>query len=416
VSELPPPPLAGLRVLDHGHVWAGPLLGRSLSEVGAEVIKVEAPDRASGVVMGGMPTRSEMDAHDPRRYHDYDRGKLGITIDLASEQGRQLYHSLIAISDVVIENFSANVMNSLGLGYEALSEVNPRLIMASLSATGATPGPWRDLRTYGPSLAALYGTKSLLGYLDDPQPREDTADLDPTAAGHAFVAVLAALEYRDRTGRGQYIDMAQGEATMQRIAEPLMDYQMNGRVAGLQQNRYPGVAPHGIYRAAGDDRWLSIVVRDDDEWAALLRVAGDGVSEGGVGDLAAPRFASLAGRLAEQDALDLAVEAWTVQHDAFELTQQLQQARVAAYPVMGPPDLAADVNFDALRKTGVRMGPDAELSIDQLYHGVPWKLTRTPAEISGPSPVKGGHNDYVFRELLGLSADELAALQEQRVV
>ncbi len=415
MSEQPPPPLAGLRVLDHGHVWAGPLLGRSLSEAGAEVIKVEAPDRASGIVMGGMPARSEMDAHDPRRYHDYDRGKLGITIDLAGEQGRELYHSLIAISDVVIENFSANVMKSLGLGYEALSEVNLRLIMASLSATGGTPGPWRDLRTYGPSLAALYGIKSLLGYLDDPQPREDTADLDPTAAGHAFVAVLAALEYRDRTGRGQYIDMAQGEATMQRIAEPLMDYQMNGRVAGLQQNRYPGVAPHGIYRAAGDDRWLSIVVRNDEEWAALLHVSGDAASYG-PGGLANARFATLEGRLAHQDELDAAIETWTVQHDAFELTQQLQQARVAAYPVMGPPDLAADANYDALRTTGVRMGPDAELSIDQLYHGVPWKLTRTPAEISGPSPIKGGHNDYVFRELLGLGADDLAALQEQRIV
>jgi crotonobetainyl-CoA:carnitine CoA-transferase CaiB-like acyl-CoA transferase len=411
VNELPPPPLAGLRVLDHGHVWAGPLLGRSLSEAGAEVIKVEAPDRATGIVMGGAPVRAEMEEHDPRRYHDYDRGKLGITLDLTSEEGKQLYRSLIAVSDVVIENFSANVMNSLGLGFEVLSEVNPRLVMASLSATGGTPGPWRDLRTYGPSLAALYGTKSLLGYLDDPQPREDTADLDPTAAGHAFIAVLAALEYVERTGRGQFIDMAQGEATMQRIAEPLMDYQFNGRVAGLQQNRYPGVSPHGIYRSAGDDRWLSIVVRDDEEWTALLGVAGEQA-----GDLAAPRFATLEGRLAEQDALDAAVEAWTMQHDAFELTRRLQEARVAAYPVMGPPDLAADENYDVLRKTGVRMGPDAALPIDQLYHGVPWKLTRTPAEISGPSPTKGAHNGYVFRDLLGLSADELAALQERRVI
>ena len=124
----------------------------------------------------------------------------------------------------------------------------------------------------------------------------------------------------------------------------------------------------------------------------------------------------LEGRLAEQDALDAAVEAWTVRHDAFELTQQLQTARVAAYPVMGPPDLAADPNYDALRKTGVRIGPDADLSIDQLYHGVPWKLTRTPGVISRPSPLKGGHNEYVFRELLGLSAEQLAALQERRVV
>ena len=123
MSALPPPPLEGLRVLDHGHVWAGPLLGRSLSEAGAEVIKVEAPDRASGIVMGGAPDRGESDEHDPRRYHDYDRGKLGITLDLAGEPGKALYRSLIAISDIVIENFSANVMNSLGIGYDVLSEV-----------------------------------------------------------------------------------------------------------------------------------------------------------------------------------------------------------------------------------------------------------------------------------------------------
>lgn len=406
-----PQALAGVRVLDHGHVWAGPLLGRSLAEVGAEVIKVEAPDRASGVVMGGAVAPAEIATDDPRRYHGYDRGKRAITLDLATDEGRELYLRLIAISDIVIENFSAGVLDGLGIGYEVLSAARPAIIVASLSATGATPGPWRDLRTYGPSLGALYGIKGLLGYLDDPQPREDTADLDPTAAGHAMVAILAALEYRERSGRGQYIDMAQGEATLQRIAEPVFDYLLNGRVAGPQQNRYPGFAPHGVYRASGDDRWLSIVVRDDEEWEALVTLAGDEAPA-----LAEPRFATLAARLAAQDDLDEAIEAWVSQHDAFALTQQLQAVRVAAFPVMGPPDLVADENHEALRRASVTLGPRAQLNIDQLYYGIPWKLTRSPGEIQGPSPTKGGDNDYVFGELLGIDAAERDALRARRVI
>ena len=155
---------------------------------------------------------------DPLAYHGYDRGKHSINLNIGEEEGKNLYKRLIAISDVGVENFSAGVMSRLGLGYEVLREVNSGIILASLSATGATEGPWRDLVTYGPSLAALYGQKGVLGYEGDPQPREDTADLDPTAAGHAFFAILAALEYRDRTGLGQYIDMSQGEAAVQRIA------------------------------------------------------------------------------------------------------------------------------------------------------------------------------------------------------
>ncbi|MDP6605082.1 MAG: CoA transferase [Dehalococcoidia bacterium] len=403
--------LEGMRVLDHGHVWAGPLLGRSLAYAGAEVIKIEPPGRASGVVMGGAVARAEVADDDPRRYHDYDRGKYGITLDLATEEGHELYLRLLAMSDIVVENFSAGVMEGLGLGYEALSAANPGIILASLSATGATPGPWRDLRTYGPSLAALYGIKGLLGYLDDPQPREDTADLDPTAAGHAMVAILAALEYRERSGLGQHIDMAQGEATLQRIAEPVFDYLLNGRVAGPQQNRYPGFAPHGVYRASGEDRWLSIVVRDDTEWAALVAAA-----ESTAPELAEPRFATLAGRLAEQDDLDAAIEEWTVQHDAFELTQRLQAARVAAFPVMGPPDLLADDNHEALRRSGVVIGPRAQITVDQLYYGIPWKLTGSTGVIQGPSPIKGGDNDYVFGELMGIDPAERDALRDRGVI
>ncbi|MDA1002719.1 MAG: CoA transferase [Chloroflexi bacterium] len=408
------PPLTGIRVLDHGHVWAGPLLGASFVDMGAEVIKVLAPGRTSGVSMAGARTIGVGTGapDDPLSYHGYDRGKRSITLNLGSPEGKALYRRLAAASDVIVENFSAGVMSRLGLGYEELSAVNPRIILASLSATGETPGPWRDLVTYGPSLAALYGLKSLLGYHDDPFPREDTADLDPTAAGHAFFAILAALEWRERSGRGQHLAMAQGEATMQRIAEPLMDYFINGRVASTQGNRYPGMAPHGIYRAAGDDRWISIAVRDDDEWTALLTVAGDAAPT-----LREARFATLAGRLAHQDDLDRAMETWTAGWEPMALTERLQAARVAAFPVMGPPELAGEPNYLALLRSHTELDARVQVGADQIYQSVPWKLTRTPGGIQGPGPATlDADNDYVFGELLRIEEEERGRLRERGVI
>ncbi len=411
-ASLPVHPMQGQRVLDHGHVWAGPLLGSMFADMGAEVIKVQAPHRPSGVAMAGRAAgAAEADRDDPRAFHGRDRGKLSVTVDLAQPEGHDLYLSLVRVSDIVIENFAPRVMPGLGLDYRALSEANPRIIMASLSAAGATPGPWRELLTYGPSLSALYGIKSVQGYRGDPQPREDTADLDPTAAAHAFVAISAALEYRERSSRGQHIDLAQGEATMQRIAEPLMDYLFNGRVAGPQGNRYPGLAPHGIYRAAGDDRWLSIAVRDGDEWSALVALAADEAPQ--LGDT---RFADTPGRLEHQDELDTVIERWTVQHDAMELARTLQAAGVAAFPVVGPPELLTDPNYSALRSRHVRVETESSLEAEQLYESIPWKLEATPGLIRLPTPRLGEHNTRIYGELLGLSTEALEELRGRDVI
>ena len=407
-------PMQGLRVLDHGHVWAGPLLAKIFADLGAEVIQIRSPHRESGVAMAGQsPAQAAGEAAegDPRTFHGWDRDKLGITIDLTLDEGRELYLELVAKADVIVENFSPRVMPALGLTYDVLAEANPRIVLASLSATGATPGPWRDLTTYGPSLSALYGTKSLLGYIGEPRPREDTADLDPTAAAHGVVAICAALEYREHSGRGQHIDLAQGEATLQRIAEPVLDYLFNGRVASTQGNRYPGLAPHGIYPGAGDDHWIAIVAAEDDPWRALIEVAGP--EEGALRD---DRFASLAGRLEAQDDLDAAISAWTCRHDVFELTELLQQAGVAASPVMDPPSLLADENYTALRTAGVRMETAFGLTADQIYDGIPWKLDQTPGVIRLPAPQLGQHNDDVYGGLLGLGEAELAGLRARGVI
>ncbi len=389
-----------------------------MSDLGAEVIKVGAPHRQSGISMGGRQTpvgslgghRGTTAIDDPRAFHGLDRGKMSIAIHLGDPRGVALYKRLIAVSDVVFDNFAPRVMPSLGLDWTALSAVNPRLIMASLSATGATEGPWRDLVTYGPSLAALYGLKILLGYADDPQPREDTADLDPTAAGHAFVAVLAALEHRERTGEGQFIDLAQGEATLQRAAEPVMDYLLNGRDAGPQGNRAAGLAPHGVYPAAGDDAWLAITVRSDAEWERLRELAAPAFDE--------PRWARGLGRLQDQDALDAAVGGWTQQHGAMDLAERLQANGVPAFPLMGPLDLLVDPDFATLTAAGFDLSAERAAPVrgGALYVGTPWKMARTPSALRAPTPNRREHDDYVFGELLGLGDAEFAELRTAGVI
>jgi len=392
-------------------------LGLFLSDLGAEVIKVGAPHRRSGVSIGGQQApvgsiggdRGSTAADDPRAFHGLDRGKKSISIHLGDPRGRELYLRLVAQSDVVLENFSPRVMPSLGLSYDVLSEVNPGLIMIALSASGATDGPWRNLVTYGPSLAALYGLKSLLGYPDDPQPREDTADLDPTAAGHAFIALLAALEYRERTGRGQFIDLAQGEATLQRAAQPLMDWLLNRREAGPRGNRSSAMAPHGVYPAAGTDAWLAIVVRSDAEWAALCQLAPQ---------LARPEWSTASGRLRDQDRLDDAVADWSRNYEAMDLSVQLQGIGVPAFPMMDPTALLIDDDYGALANVGIDLSAEAVSSVrgGALYTGVPWKLERTPAALSGPIPNRGEHDDEVYGALLGLDEAARAELREAGVI
>jgi crotonobetainyl-CoA:carnitine CoA-transferase CaiB-like acyl-CoA transferase len=411
------PPLAGIRVLDHGHVWAGPLLGQALAELGAEVIKVQPRLGRTGVDMGGVGfprtvgERAPGDPSDPARYHGYDRGKHSVTLNLKSPEGRALYLRLLRKSDIVIENFGPHVMPRLGLGYQDLAAVHPGVIMVSMSAAGSTPGPWRDLVTYGPSLAALYGIKSVFGYADDPQPREDTADLDPTAASYGLVAVCAALEQRARTRRGQHIEIAQGEAGLQRLAEPLFDYWFNGRVAGPQGNRYAGFVPHGIYPCAGTDEWVAIAVASDAEWDRLLEVASADTTA-----LRAPRFASTDRRQAAEDDLDRAMAGWTRTQDPVVLVERLQAARVMAARVLGPVDLLADEDYLALVRSGLRLSERTQIGLDQVYQGVPWKFSRTPAVLQGPIPDLGQGNRYVLSELLGLPSEELESLTERGVI
>jgi crotonobetainyl-CoA:carnitine CoA-transferase CaiB-like acyl-CoA transferase len=190
-----------------------------------------------------------------------------------------------------------------------------------------------------------------------------------------------------------------------------MDYLLNGRVAGPQGNRRAGIAPHGVYRTAGDDSWIAIVARNDAEWSALRGVAGKAA-----GELHDDRFARMEERLANQDALDAAIERWTSSLDAAELSEALQTVGVPASPVMTPPMLLADANTAALRDAGVELESPGSVQLDQIFQGVVWKLERTPGHITVPAPRLGQHTDEVLRERLSLSDGELASLRESGVI
>ena len=407
-------PLSGIRVIDHGHVWAGPLLGMSLADMGAEVIKIQSPSGSSGVSIAGKNssalTSQQTESSDRINYHTLDRGKKSLTLDLKTVDGKNIYKSLIKLTDVVIENFSYGTMESLGFDYRVLKEINPKIIVASLSAAGSSPGPWSELVSYGPSISALYGVKSLLGYHDSDQPVEDPADLDPTAAGHAFIAVLAALEMRDKTGIGQHIDMSQGESGIQRIAEPVMDFFFNGRVASTQGNRYPGIVPHGYFKTFGEDQWISLTIRDDKEWSRFRKDF-----SGEIPEIDQDVLDNLDGRTENQDYLESMIEHWTQSQDAWTLTNRLQGIGIPAYPVMDYPGLVGDDNLNHLHRNHVEINNE-ELDRNELYKGIMWKLSTSNGAISTPAPSLGQDNKHILRNLLKYSDNEVDNFKRRGII
>jgi crotonobetainyl-CoA:carnitine CoA-transferase CaiB-like acyl-CoA transferase len=389
-------PLSGIRVLDLGQVWAGPLLGVYLSDFGAEVIRVETQVR-TGMQSGAQ--RPLTDPANPFSYEGLGRNRRSVALNLANPDGRELFLQLVAVSDVVFDNLSPRAVKKLGIDYESLCRVNERIIVASLSAAGQN-GPWADVLTYGPSLTALYGIKSLLGYAGETQLQEDIADLDPTAATYAMVAILAALRWRERTGRGQFIDMAQGEAGVAALAEAVLEYTLNGRVLGPTGNRHRTMAPHGIYPAVGDDRWIAIAVDSDAAWRALCSICGEPEAAGD------QRFRDLYSRLQHQDELDDLVGRWTAGFDAEELTARLQAAGVACYPVLDALGVVADEQLS--HRKGMTRVAAPELGDARLLTGTPWGLSVSPAQVHGPNRAIGADNDYVLGEILGFSKQQLA--------
>jgi crotonobetainyl-CoA:carnitine CoA-transferase CaiB-like acyl-CoA transferase len=400
-------PLSGLRVLELTANWAGPLAGRYLADLGAEVIKVESPKRPAtrGLHYAGGDGRTRP-YNRAGYFNKLNRNKLGVALDLSLPAGRDLFLRLVERADVVIENNSARVLGNLNLAYDTLRQVKPDIILCSMSGFGGT-GPERDYVAYGSNIETVSGLAALMGYHDDPTPhRTGSYYADPVAGGHGAVAILAALRHRDRTGEGQWIDLSLLESAAALFGEALMDWSLNQRVPLPRGNRHPRFAPQGCYPAAGNDSWLALTIRSDAEWLRLCTVIERP-------DLALDSdLCTEAGRRTRHDAIDAAIEEWSRALDHYEAARRLQADGIAAAPVLANWELLTDPHLHA-RGFYVPV-PHPEVGV-LPFPGMPWRFSRTPGAIRGGAPCFGEHNSLVLRGVLALSEEEIADLYAQGV-
>ncbi|MDO8672510.1 MAG: CoA transferase, partial [Dehalococcoidia bacterium] len=368
-------PLEGCRVLDFGWVVAGPSAGRHLADMGAEVIKVETRQRIDSSRQS--PDNTSRDIEKDPMFHAINRGKLSITTDMGHPKGPALLRRLAAGCDMVLENFAPRVMKRFGLDYESLRQVNPNIIMISLPAAGQY-GPLRDIITYGPAITSISGLDGLVGYEGERVLGTQIGYADPTAAVFAVYALLAAFYYRKRTGEGQYIDLAQWEATTTLVGEAIMDYTMNGRVMGTQGNFHPTMAPHDMFPCKGKDKWVSIAVSTEEEWESLCRVMGNPQWT------RATRFSDKYLRQKGSQELRELIGEWTRQYTNFEVTKMLQQAGVDAAPCLDVGERFLDPHFQE-REIWITMEHPAT-GVDWLV-GQPWKLSKTSGGVRKAAPL-----------------------------
>lgn len=389
--------LSGLRVLDFTRVLAGPFATRILADHGAEVIKVQ-------------PVSSLTDSeHNTSGYfNNWNRNKLGITLNLSRGEGVELAKRLVRISDVVVENFSPRVMENWGLDYAAVCLIKPDLIMLSMSAVGHT-GSRRDYVAFGATVQALSGITYLTGFPDNPSLGLGYAYADHVAGMMGVLAVLGGLEHRQKTGEGQYIDLSETEAACSLLGPAIMDYTCNGVSASPAGNAplYRVAAPHGVYRCEGEDRWCAIAVFTAGEWESLCRVLEQ------PSWMTDPRFATESDRCSNSRELDLAMEEWTRRHSAEEVMRMLQEAGIAAGVVQNAADLAGDPQLES-RGFYVRL--EHPVLGETVGDGSPIRLSDSQAQYVRSAPLPGQDNDCVFEELLGIPPQDLQELMRAGVI
>ncbi|HEX5366261.1 MAG TPA: CoA transferase [Acidimicrobiales bacterium] len=407
--------LAGLRVCDFTGQLAGAGATRFLAAMGAQVIRVEDPVRRGGwdILRGAPPFVDERRGIElGGAFNNHNVEKLGVTVNLRTEAGRRLARRLLAVSDVLTENFAAGVMDRLGLSYDEVRAVRPDIVYVANSGFGAT-GPYAPFKTWGPIVQACCGLTFESGLRDLPTAGWGFSYMDHHGASFMAIAVLAALVHRNRTGEGQYVDMSCTDAGATLTGPELLDFTVNGRPLrrpGMPDSNHstsPAMAPHNIYPAAGDDAWVAIACRDDADWERLAGAVGEGWAR-------QPRFATLAGRMGAEDDLDRAVAGWTAGRDRFAVAGLLQQAGVPAAAVTRPEDrIEHDPATAAWGLWPVVEHPEmGRVRVD----GIPVHLSATDWRIERAAPLLGQHNREVFCGILGLDEGELAALRAEGVV
>lgn len=395
--------LEGLKVLDLAWVVAGPLIGRSLADYGATVVRIDSPNRVETARLMGPFPNGKFDPQQCTLYENSNAGKLGLSLDLRTEGARAVVRDLAAWADVAVESFTPGQMAKWGLGYDVLSQINPRLILLSTSLMGQS-GPYAAYSGYGNHGASLAGFQSIVG----PRQGDPVGPFGPytdfVAPRFGLAVLLAALDARRRTGRGAWLDVSQAEAGMQFLAPQIADASVTGRPATCQGNRDAAMAPHGVFPAAGWDAWVAIAVRSDAEWQRLAELIGGG-------RLARdPRFQSLDDRKSHEDALEACVAGWTRPREISEIENALQAIGVPVHGLVDSEMFIADPQLLAREHLVRRAHP---LMGEAVFEASHWRLSETPAAYARAAPVYGQDNGYVLRELLRYDAPRIAALEAE---
>lgn len=419
-------PLEGVRIADITVVWAGPHVTQLLAEWGAEVIRVEPrtsiqpltrgadmqpPPRAvlefmvsMGMTLFGFPDLEPGEDFWNRgpSFTSHGRNKLSMTTDVMNAEGREVFLRLIEQCDVIVENNVPETIEKARIGYEELRERNPRLIMLRMPAFGLS-GPYKNYRALGTHIEGMIGHHHLRGYTDAvPEAAGDVYTGDAIAGVMGAFAITMALRHRERTGEGQLIELSQAENFLPMLGDFILDYTANGRDSDPQGNRHRSHAPHNVYPCDGDDEWIAIDCDSEQAWHAICEV------------LAAPelvsddRFATMTARYANQTELDRELANFTGRFEVMGLFLELQAAGVIAGPVQN--EARASVCPQLLSR-GFFEEVTSESTGTHHYPGMVFKMAGTSNHIRSASPKLGEHNDYVYRELLGYSDEEIAAFQ-----
>ncbi len=397
-------PLSGIRVCDLTWIIAGPTATRVLADFGADVIRVEHGQAADSIRVGRPIVGDKPTLNNSGFFNYFNRNKRSINLNVRHPMGIEVLKRLIAVSDVVVENFSSGVMTSWGLDYPELRAIKPDIIYCSISGFGHS-GRDKAFTTWGPTAQALSGLTFTSGLPGKAPAGWGFSYMDHTAGYEAVIAIMMALHHRNRTGEGQHIDCSQVEAGIVLNGPAILDYSVNGRRwrrEGMPPgNRAwePAVAPHNSYPCAGEDRWIAIAVMNDAEWRALVMAMDEPPWASD------PKFATNAGRLANQDELDERIGEWTSEFVDYEAMEILQAAGVRAGAVQKASDRFERDPQLAARDWWHRL-PHAELG-DSDFDGIVPKLSATPGVLRVASPLMGEHTHEVLRDVIGMSDEEI---------
>lgn len=422
-------PMQGIRVTDFSWFGAGPYVTRLFAIYGAEVIRIESNAKIDGMRWQAPRKPDVTQTYNiSGMFNNFNPGKLGITLKLSHPKGIEIAKQLISMSDVVLDNFSPGAMESWGLTYEELVKIKPNIIVCTMPIMGIT-GPYKLWRGFGTSVRTLAGIDYITGNPDRPPIGTGMLALPDYTCNpyHSITAILSALHYRNRTGKGQFIEIAQFESTVCWTETAILDYTANNHIQTALHNRLPYAAPHGVYRCRGeerevdycampesvpehkkkDDRWCAIAVFSDGEWVAFC---------GAVGSppwAREEKFATFAGRKENEDELDRLIAAWTRDKSPEEVMSLLQQAGVAAGVVKDGEDL--QTRDPQLKERGFYVYLDHPEAGTIAHDGLTFSLSATPGEMHR-APLLGEHNEYVYREILGFSEEEVNQLITEGVL